>query len=197
MELSLLSSIGTVAHVNQSDPAGADDPSPLRNVPNEVLSRIFVLRCDRPIRIELLANHNRTTIQSPCCCQVVLLLQVCWKWRELALSIGALWSNVEISFRDIDRNYAQYLSQYRTRIDRAGARPLTVAIRQDNKISVDAVRSVFHDLVLPFQIRLLQYNCFSQLSDLPTLNVEELVISLISIRGNEDRDIAVARSGSR
>ena len=169
MELSLLSSIGTVAHVNQSDPAGADDPSPLRNVPNEVLSRIFVLSCDRPIRIKLLANHNRTTIQSPCCGQVVLL-QVCWKWRELALSTGVLWSNVEISFRDIDRNYAQYLSQYRTRIDRAGARPSTVTIRQDNKISVDTVRSVFHAFVLPFQIRLLQYNCFSQLSDLPNLS---------------------------
>ena len=198
MELSLLSSIGTVEHVNKSDPASADDPSPLRNVPNEVLSRIFVLICDRPIRIKLLANGTTTGIQSPYRCQVVLLLQVCSKWRELALSESALWSKVEISFRDTDRNYAQYLSHYRTWIDRAGARPLTVTIRQDNKISVDTVRRVFYDFVLPFQIRLfdvgLQYNCFSQLSDLPRLNVEELVISLISIRGSEDRDIAVAPS---
>jgi hypothetical protein len=146
MEFSLSSSFATVAH-----PTGAHDLSLLRNIPNEVFSRIFVLTCDRPVQVKLLAA-NKTNISSPC--QAVVLLQVCSKWHQVALSIGTLWSRVEISFQDIHQNFTQCLFHYQTWIERAGTYSLTVTIRQVDKVSVDTVRNVFHNFVVPYRIQL-------------------------------------------
>ena len=149
-------------------------------MPYEVLSRVFVLcSCDYcPLQLP----YGETNVP----CQVVLS-QVCSKWRQIALSTGALWCQVTISYY----YYAISLSLYRTWIDRAGPHPLTVTLKlpvDDCSDDID-VCAVFLDFVLPFQIKtlciVLKYEDLQKLSIFPILDVEEVVISLMEIQSTE------------
>jgi hypothetical protein len=78
---------------------------------------------------------------------------VCSKWHQVALSTGALWSNIIICDDDIIQDYERRLGLYRARIDRACAHPLTVTIYLDDD-RLDGQR-VFQDFVLPFRFKKL------------------------------------------
>ena len=162
------SSNATVANVDKSK--SVDYPSLL---PYEVLSHVFILCSNDPIRLP----YDKT--DAPC---QVILLQVCSKWRQVAVSTGALWCQVMISDYSIVTNYALCLSLYRTWIDRAGTHPLTVAL---NHASTVDVHKVFRDFVLPFRIKMLavelRYEDCHKLSKFPTLRVEEFAISFRKI----------------
>jgi hypothetical protein len=152
-------------------------PSPLRNVPNEVLNHIFVL-CSCSQSVGLPYDQGNVPCQ-------VILSHVCSRWRRVTLSTGALWSKVMIpkSGRDFNEHYTHCLFLYRMWIGRAGAHPLTVNLNLcDHCLNV---RNIFQDFVLPFQIKMLNirlnYSDFPVLSYFPTFNVEEFAISLTQI----------------
>ena len=156
--------------------SGVGYPSLLRNVPYEVLSHIFVLcSCSGPV----LLPYQQANVPFQ-----VILSQVCSKWRQVALSTGALWGNILI-FIDIVED-AHRLFLYRTWIDRAGAHPLNITIY----LGDGGAEGAFQDFVLPFQIKMLDitlmYEKLPQLSDLPILNVEEFAISFYVIRKMEN-----------
>lgn len=138
-----------MAHGDQSD--GVYYPQLLRNVPYEVLSNIFILCCSHPAELSY----------------------------DLALSTGALWSEVIIS--SLHQNYTHCLFLYRTWIDRAGAHPLAVTLYR----YYPYLRGFFQDFVLPFRIKkldiVLRCRDFLALSHLQTSSVEEFAISLIQI----------------
>ena len=169
------SNASAVAHVqvDEGHASGGDDPSLLRNVPNEVLSYIFVLcSCSDSVMLPYL--------QFSLPCQVILS-QVCSKWRQVALSTGELWSNIIIVFNEyVIKGYERYLCIYRAWIDRACAQPLTLTIDLSDGSSNEQV--VFQDFVLPFEFKKLDiimwYENLPPLSNLPTLKVEEFAISL-------------------
>ncbi len=82
-----LQSSGREAHIDKSG-HGVDDPSPLTNLPNELLSRIFVLCSDSSLNLfyrRFDVPHQRT------------ISQVCSRWRQVALSTRVLWSNVQVT----------------------------------------------------------------------------------------------------
>ncbi|KAF8337220.1 hypothetical protein F5887DRAFT_557003, partial [Amanita rubescens] len=92
-----------LTHVDESDHS-IDFPSPIRNVPSEVLSHIFVLcSCDYPV--PLLYRQWEVPHQ-------VTISHVCSRWRQVALSTGVLWSNVRIS--KFDSEYARCRFLYQT-----------------------------------------------------------------------------------
>ena len=157
-----------MAHGDQSD--GVYYPQLLRNVPYEVLSNIFILCCSHPAEL----SYDKTNVP-----RQVILSHVCSKWRHVALSTGALWSEVIIS--SLHQNYTHCLFLYRTWIDRAGAHPLAVTLYR----YYPYLRGFFQDFVLPFRIKkldiVLRCRDFLALSHLQTSSVEEFAISLIQI----------------
>ena len=128
---------------NQVNEGHANDvgyPSLLRNVPYEVLSYIFALcSCSGPV----LLPYKQADVP-----RQVILSQVCSKWRQVALSTGALWSHIRISTIYAFEHYAYQLFLYRTWIDRAGAHPLNISLNLTNSHDEEGV---FKDFVLPSQ----------------------------------------------
>jgi hypothetical protein len=168
-----------VTHVQVQDEghaSGDDYPSLLRNIPNEVLSDIFSL-CSCSRSVPLPYDQDDVPYQ-------IIVSQVCSKWRQVALSTSALWSNIEMFQEDIIKDYKRYLSLYRAWIDRAGTHPLTVTIDLSGNYDFEE-QALFQDFVLPFQFKRLNISLFyedlPQLSDFPTLNVEEFGISLHAV----------------
>lgn len=147
---------------------------------NEVLSYTFVLcSCNDSV----LLPYDQDNVP----CQIILS-QVCSKWRQVALSTGALWSNVRICGEDDTQDYEHGLFLYRAWIDRAGAHLLTVTIDfSDDRLDL---QGVFQDFVLPFQFKKLsiiaRYRNLPRLSSLPTLDVEEFAISLLAVHRIEN-----------
>ena len=134
------------------------------NLPNELLSRIFVL-CSGPIRVfypRLEVPHQIT------------ISQVCSKWRQVALGTGELWSNIELT--QSDTKYARRLCLYQTIVGRAGDYSLTVLLFAHGP---DIDNKVFLDFLIPFRIKKLDITMLgtSKLADLPSLNAEEFAIS--------------------
>ncbi|KAF8335570.1 hypothetical protein F5887DRAFT_921095 [Amanita rubescens] len=164
-----------LAPVNES--GSIDDP--FRHLPNELLGRVFVLCCDSPLRVlnsQLEVPHQQ------------IISQVCSRWRQVALSIGALWSNVHVEKFDAnDPSYPRSLRVYQMWVDRAGDYPLTVSIYCYS--AHPDFYKVFLDFIAPFQIKKLDIDLpFHRLVDLPSLNVEEFTIAGINfLRKNEDR----------
>ncbi|KAK1215205.1 hypothetical protein PQX77_022193, partial [Marasmius sp. AFHP31] len=110
--------------------------NPCRQLPNEILAKIFILCVDRDISmledaITTLGNSvypsTLDTKRSPW-----VLSQVCVRWRNLALSLPKLWSTIDLYWTPnlkqpchapfIDRRLAQTLQ-------RAGNRPLSISWR--------------------------------------------------------------------
>ena len=166
------------AHVHEGD----GDPPHLRKMSYELLNRIFVLLSYTDCTT---LPYDETNIPYQ-----VTLSQVCSKWRTVALDTGELWNKVRILDQRITRkrDYAHCLFLYRTWINRAAAHPLTVVLLlEDYNRSVQAV---FQDFVLPFQIQWLtvklKFKQLAQLSNLPVLNIEALVISLGEVQRIEN-----------
>lgn len=165
----------THTQINDGHAKGVGYPPLLKNVPNEVLSYIFVLCSYDSVRLP----YKQANIP----CQIVLS-RVCSKWRQVALSTGALWSNIGIFGYNIHiiKDYERHLCLYRAWIDRAGAHPLTMTI--ELRFGGGELQ-VFQDFVLPFNIRMLDiaamYEDLPRLSNLPTSNVEEFAITLFAV----------------
>jgi hypothetical protein len=144
--------------------------SPLINVPNEVLSYIFVLCCCTcPLRLPYW--RHGVPLQ-------VIISHVCSGWRQVALSTGVLWNNIRVS-QLRPACYALCLSIYKTWVCRAGNCPLSVALAfYDHRVPT---RKVLLDFVVPFRFTTIEiaansYDDFSPLSGLPPLDVEEFAI---------------------
>ena len=150
-------------HIYKSD--SADDLSPFRSLPNELLSRIFVLCSEFNIRV----FYRRYRIPHQ-----ITISQVCSRWRQVALGTGALWSSIEVT--RFDTEYTRRLSLYQMLIGRAGDYPLTVSLyAYSSRLDI---YKVFLDFVVPFRIKKLDITMYHKLSDLPSLlNVEEFAIS--------------------
>ncbi|KAF8350969.1 hypothetical protein F5887DRAFT_189365 [Amanita rubescens] len=158
--------------------SGSTD-DPFRNLPNELLSRIFVLCCDSPLWVldaQLGVPHQYT------------ISQVCSRWRQVALSTGALWSNVHLKKCNASHPYYPHsLRVYRMWVGRAGDYPLTVSIYFSS--SHPDFYKVFLDFIVPIRIKKLDIDLpFHRLVDLPSLNVEEFTIAGINfLEADEDR----------
>ena len=106
---------------------------------------------------------------------------MCSKWRQVALSTGALWSNVVIFHDNIIQDYERRIGLYWRRLtELAPIHYLTVTIYLGNR-RLDKQR-VFQDFILPFRfnklsIRMTYYDLHG-LSNLPTLDVEDFAITL-------------------
>ncbi len=155
-----------------------DDP--FRNLLNELLSRIFVLCDESPLRVlnsELEVPHQYS------------ISQVCSMWRQVALSTGALWSNIHVEKYDAEHPYyAHSLRLYRMWVGRAGNYPLTISIYFYSP-HTDFYK-VFLDFVVPIRIRKLDIKLpYQKLMDLPSLSVEEFAIAGINILHWTDEDL--------
>ncbi|KAG6830075.1 hypothetical protein H0H92_002365 [Tricholoma furcatifolium] len=78
--------------------------APMRKLPNEILSHIFILCCSGS-RISM-GNHPVSQLQ-------FILGRVCSKWRQISCSTPELWSRIQIEsfdYRDLDGK-AQKLRQ--------------------------------------------------------------------------------------
>ncbi|KAF8326464.1 hypothetical protein F5887DRAFT_1197179 [Amanita rubescens] len=153
------------ATLTQSD--SIDYPSPIGNVPSEVLSHIFVLcSCDYPV--PLLYHQWEVPHQ-------VTISHVCSRWRQVALSTGVLWSNVRIS--KFDSDYARCRFLYQTWVGRACDYPLTLTLTFSGPLT--DLYNVFLDLVVPFRIKALHMTLPSdKFFDLPSFDVEEFGIDV-------------------
>ena len=159
--------------------AHVDEPSPVRTVPNELLSHIFVL-CSFGRPVQFPWHLHEVPYQ-------VTISHVCSRWRQIALNTGILWSNVGIS-QLAASEHLRYLSIYRIWVGRAGSLPLTVALDIDFNLY-----KFFLDFVVPFRLRTLYisvlYHQLSALSNLPNLDVGELVISLTNHYDDSDLEL--------
>ncbi|TFK53413.1 hypothetical protein OE88DRAFT_1655530 [Heliocybe sulcata] len=103
--------------------------SPLRRLPLELLSHIFV---DCLPGNTFIIPHR---LSAP-----LLLTQVCSTWRRTALSTSALWCSLKIEMgqRDEPRTHLTKAELMRTWLSRAGVRPLSLHYA-DNRDGVDIV----------------------------------------------------------
>src|SRR6266550_401456 len=147
---------------------------PFRNLPNELLSRIFVLCSDSPLLV--LSSRVEDPHQH--------ISQVCSRWRQVALSTRALWSNIYVGKFDAEHPYyAHSLRLYRTWVGRAGDYPLTVSIH-----IYSSLYQILLDFIVPIRIKKLDITMpFYRSVDLPSLSVEEIAIAEINVlRAAED-----------
>ncbi|KAF8335563.1 hypothetical protein F5887DRAFT_609045 [Amanita rubescens] len=172
--LELTTERAKLAPVKGSD--STDDP--FRNLPNELLSRIFVLCCNSPLRVldvRLEVPHQQT------------ISQVCSRWRQVALSTGVLWSNVHVEkFHANHPYYPHSLRVYQMWVGRAGDYPLTISIYYSS--SHPGFRKVFLDFIVPIRIKKLDIRLpFLRLVNLPSLSVEEFTIAdIVFLQADED-----------
>src|SRR6266550_2038206 len=162
-----------VAHIDKSGHS-VDDPSPLTNLPNELLSRIFVLCSDSPLNLCCLrfdVPHQRT------------ISQVCSRWRQVALSTRVLWSNVQVT--EFNTVYLHRLRLYQMWVGQAGDYPLTVSLYFS--VPYPDIYKVFLDFVVPFRIKKLEITMlYHKLMDLPPLDVDEFAIVATDLRVDWD-----------
>ncbi|KAF9066383.1 hypothetical protein BDP27DRAFT_1227612, partial [Rhodocollybia butyracea] len=95
--------------------------SPIRKLPNELLSRIFQSVCQQKSN-EITSSFNIT------CLPTMAISLVCFRWRELALSSPSLWANlmVQVSSRpDVQTNPTETVARY---LERSGNCPLTLTL---------------------------------------------------------------------
>ena len=190
--------LSKLAPVNRS--GSIDDP--FKNLPNELLSDIFVL-CYSNSPLWVSTSYGRFEVQDQ-----LINSQVCSRWRQVALSTGALWSDVQLSdgimwSKDRATNdelwnsaqfrnpnvYARRLRQYRTWVDRVGDYPLTVSLYFNGPYP--DINQVFLDFVIPFRIKRLTINVpYHKLVDLPSSSVEEYAIKVTNML-LADEDIKV------
>lgn len=160
----------TLAHIDETN--SIDYPSPIRNVPSEVLSHIFLLSgCDYPVPLP----YRRWEVP-----RQITISHVCSRWRQVALNTGALWSSVRIQSM-----YARCLFLYRTWVGRACDYPLTVTLILNDTVSNPY--PFFLDFVVPFRIKVLHMILGDAvLLDLPPLDVEEFAIEVANFRMEGD-----------
>ncbi|KAK7029007.1 hypothetical protein VNI00_014717 [Paramarasmius palmivorus] len=90
--------------------------SPIRRLPTEILSAIFVLACDGNV---LSPSHS-----SP----AITLSRVCGQWRELSLSLPHLWASMIIRLEDWDESQGALESIVTMFIKRSGTAPLELML---------------------------------------------------------------------
>ncbi len=157
-----------MAHVDKSC-TGIDYSSA---VPGEVLSHIFVLGSNRPVRLFYRRNPPQVTIS-----------QVCSRWRQIALTTGSLWSSVSIPWFDFQ--YARLLSVYQIWVGRAGKYPLTIRLSYYNECP--DIYNIIRDFVVPFRIKMLRVVLsYNALLNLPPLDVEEFDITVPKLGRKRD-----------
>ncbi|KAJ7074462.1 hypothetical protein C8F01DRAFT_952981, partial [Mycena amicta] len=88
-------------------------------LPPEIIEEIFVA-C-------LPADDNPTP--NPCTAPL-LLLQICSRWREIALSAGRLWTSMRINL--VSETVEKRISLLETWLRRTGSRPLSLALVYKN-----------------------------------------------------------------
>ncbi|KAF9003940.1 hypothetical protein BDQ17DRAFT_1355163 [Cyathus striatus] len=129
---------------NQKSRALRSLSSPIRRVPPEILSEIF-LYCLPPVRFVRPSSR-----EGP-----LLLTQVCGAWREVALSIPRLWASLEVrsdlcTSSEPTADYEQrslhnVVSMMKLWLSRAGNCSLSLSIR-GHLASSEAIRTLFNNV---------------------------------------------------
>ncbi|KAJ6496233.1 hypothetical protein C8R45DRAFT_1094486 [Mycena sanguinolenta] len=91
---------------------------PVLSLPTEITSHIFV---------ECLPND--TGFSPSKACAPLLLMQVCRRWREIAVSTSELWSSLDIACWDPTTDPQGLQLGFETWFSRAGARPLSLTLQ--------------------------------------------------------------------
>ncbi|KAK7002341.1 hypothetical protein R3P38DRAFT_3605320 [Favolaschia claudopus] len=140
----------------------ADPCDPITRLPLEISSEIFTHCVPHP-------NERRGTLSEP-----LLLLGVCTRWKDIALSIGKLWSNVHIHIpSQLSREYATFLEEW---LARAGTNLLYLSFSGPSYPASEILRLVaghadhLHELVVPSLVY-LESGIFSPDSVVPLLEV--------------------------
>ncbi|KAL0068401.1 hypothetical protein AAF712_004479 [Marasmius tenuissimus] len=100
--------------------------SPIRRLPPEVLSEIFVHCLQDKDR-----NPTRSVTEAP-----LLLTFVCRRWREIALSTARLWRGIHIYFPSVTKRHEQRFKEIAERrsegvkawLSRSGSLPLSISL---------------------------------------------------------------------
>ncbi|KAF8630470.1 hypothetical protein AX15_002901 [Amanita polypyramis BW_CC] len=147
----------------------------LMDLPNEILSYIFILRsCYYFVQLP----YRRSSLPYQ-----LIISHVCSRWRQLALNTGELWSKVEISW------YCPRLPRnvfiYNTWVSRAGGHALNIVF---NSV-LTSTCGTCKNMVMPYRVKklniALSYEQLSALSVLD-LDIEELAIGLTGFVGDGD-----------
>ncbi|KAF5348223.1 hypothetical protein D9757_014863 [Collybiopsis confluens] len=98
-------------------------------LPTEILIEIFLIHCET-------AQDYTTTISSG----VWYLTQVSREWRDISLSLPALWSNVQIGV--VEEPAKNQLRLLQTALEQSGSHPLSVQVHYSWAASSEDYSSV-------------------------------------------------------
>ena len=142
-------------------------------LPNEVLSRIFILVAQEygPVHFPT----PKSTGPPP----QFAISHVCSHWRRVALHTCELWSNTYLTYprrRNLDK--AVYLRHWRRWLMRAGTLPVRLSIDfNDWLLDDDEIAGVLQTIILPFRIKRLHlpltYRNLAELSTLPEATLSD------------------------
>ena len=154
--------------------------SPFRNLPNEILSYIFILGYSYAFNVFRLRYQGKPPYP-------LVISHVCSKWRHVALNMGELWTDVGMSQFGINYNHSVFI--YKIWVSRAGCYSINVMLDLTLLPVASDVHKVLQETVMPYRVRkldiTLSHRQLSQLSNLD-LNIEELAITLTDFPGQKD-----------
>ncbi|KAF8343460.1 hypothetical protein F5887DRAFT_1283517 [Amanita rubescens] len=140
------------------------------HLPNEVLSRIFILVAQDygPVHFPIF----KSTKPPP----QLAISHVCSRWRGVALHTSELWGYTHLTYPE--RNRAAFYPRYWRRwLIRAGTLPVRLSI--DFIDYNDEIASVLQTLLLPFRVKRLHlsltYRNLVELSTLPEATIPNLI----------------------
>lgn len=114
------------------------DIAPINSLPDEILSRIFNLVLDAQLR----ATDNGLQPLSPN--QINICSLVCCRWRQVSISLGTLWSRIDINLAGSSK---QHLARAMVHAARAGHAPLDVRISDNFYADVaDPLDGIFAEI---------------------------------------------------
>ncbi|KAE9388403.1 hypothetical protein BT96DRAFT_436796 [Gymnopus androsaceus JB14] len=135
------STVSDHAHRVTTDPAGESQQSlisPLRRLPNEIIARIFEYTCEENFLQEFpwhdidypSATPTKLTLPVITYLPAMTISSVCSRWRQLALSYPALWSNLRVeicilSHQDDIDGFIATLNRY---LEASGNYPLNLEL---------------------------------------------------------------------
>ena len=151
--------------------AAAHFPHNHNLLPNEILSRIFVLAVQDygTVAFPMSTDHDPPQLT---------VSHVCSHWRMVAFRTSELWSNTSLTYK---KNNSQIVHLHQRWLTRAGTLPVTLSVKFDGSsyFSESEIASALKKILLPFRVKRLllsmSYGRFIGLWEFP-----EIVLSRVT-----------------
>ncbi|KIL60957.1 hypothetical protein M378DRAFT_873250 [Amanita muscaria Koide BX008] len=163
--------------------------APIKRLPDNVICNIFELLCQDGLSAAIPLSSSFTPPQ-------ITISHVCSTWRQLMLTIPALWCNIRLKF-DLETNNGKDVDVAHAWLSRAKSLPCSVdlifentSLSEPDQCRLDWHRNIVKDIISQFKLKKLdlefEYYHLQDLLQLPDEKlccIEDLCLRQVRLKG--------------